>query len=480
MPPTETSRAPVAPLPAAIVAEAVQRLERAGPLDDAAELRQAFRMHDSRAAQVRARAWLLGQRLGLPRELARWRLLALWAAGALALAMLLAALATGRAVLAPDRSINAVAAFVSLLGWHALTLLAWLGGLLGAGRGAGDWSLGRAALALAARVPFDRGPHAVLLLRSTGAVLRRARLWPWLTGWISHTIWALSFVLLLVLLGFGFAFQAYRLSWETTILSPAFFERFVAVTGALPALLGFAVPDAEAVRQVGSAAPQAVLAGVSQRDWAWWLMGCVFCYGLAPRVLLAAFSYVRWRGGQARLAQLDMTDPDVLGIALRLDALEPPPEVIDPERQAGSTTRGPGRQGAPGAAGTLALVGFELPPEAAWPPEGAPASALPVLRVSGSAAERDDALAQLAAARPAALLLAVHASASPDRGTARFVRDAAALSGRTAVWLLHADAAAQRRWSDWLQSSEFSEPFRALALVGQAQAAMNWVASGNV
>lgn len=467
------------PLAAAIVAEAVQRLERTGPLDDSAELLQAFRTADSRAAQVRERAWLLGRRLGLPRELARWRQLALWATGALAVAMLLAALATGRAVLAPDRSINAVAAFVSLLGWHVLTVLVWLGGLLGAGRGAGNWSLGRAALALAARVPIDRGPHAVLLLRAAAAALQRARLWPWLTGWISHTIWALSFVLLLALLGFGFAFQAYRLSWETTILSPAFFERFVAATGALPALLGFAVPDAEAVRQVGSAAPQAVLAGVSQRDWAWWLMGCVFCYGLLPRVLLAGFSYARWRAGQARLAQIDMTDPEVRSIVARLDALEPPPEVIDPERRAAGVARGAGRLGAPGAAGTLALLGFELPPEAPWPPDGTPASAQPVLRVSGSAAERDAALAQLAAAQPAALLLVVHAGASPDRGTARFVREAATLAGRTALWLLDADAAAQRRWRDWLQSTEFSEGFQALALVGQAREAMDWVASGH-
>ena len=64
----------------------------------------------------------------------------------LALLMALAALATARTVLAPDRSINAVAAFVSLLGWHALMLLLWLLG--SAGRhsvAAGDWRASRSA-----------------------------------------------------------------------------------------------------------------------------------------------------------------------------------------------------------------------------------------------------------------------------------------------------------------------------------------------
>jgi hypothetical protein len=56
------------------------------------------------------------------------------------------------------------------------------------------------------------------------------------------------------------------------------------------------------------------------------------------------------------------------------------------------------------------------------------------LRVSGSQAERQGALQQLAATRPQSLLLLVHAPASPDRGTARFVREAAALAQRTALW----------------------------------------------
>ena len=53
------------PLARALVTAAVQRIEMAGALDDAAELRQAFAAQPTRAAQVQARAWLLGERLGL-------------------------------------------------------------------------------------------------------------------------------------------------------------------------------------------------------------------------------------------------------------------------------------------------------------------------------------------------------------------------------------------------------------------------------
>ncbi len=460
------------PLTQALVAEAVQRIEAAGPLDDASALRQALHSQPTRVAQVAARAWLLGERLGLPAELARWRQLALWSVLALAVLMALAALATARAVLAPDGSINAVAAFVSLLGWHTLMLLPWLAGLLWAGRGAGDLSLGRMALGLAARVPIERGPHALTLLHAAAAVLRRARLWPWLTGLLSHTIWALAFALMLALLAFGFAFHAYRLTWETTILSAEFFQRFVAATGALPAWLGFAVPDAAAVQQVGNAAQSAALPGAGQREWAWWLMGCVFTYGLLPRVLLAAFSGWRWRAGQARLA-VDMADPEVRRIAARLAALEPPPQVIDAEHRPDAAP--PWAPTAPpGAPGTLALIGFELPPEVDWPPAGLlqPTQAA---RIAGSARERESVLTSLAAARPAALLLALHASASPDRGTARFLREAAAQAGRAAVLLLTAGApapeGAARRWREWLDS----EGFEALVLMDQAQAAIDWI-----
>ncbi|MBS0406981.1 MAG: DUF2868 domain-containing protein [Proteobacteria bacterium] len=461
------------PLARALVTAAVQRIETAGALDDAAELRQAFAAQPTRAAQVQARAWLLGQRLGLPQELARWRLWGGWVALALAVLVALAGLAAGRSVLAPDRSINAVAAFVSLLGLHALTLTVWLLGLLATLAGLhvrlGDWSLGRLALGLVARWPLDRGPHALELWRSFGAVMQRQRLWPWLTGLLSHGIWTVAFALTLAVLAFGFAFQTYRLSWQTTILSTEFFQHFVRVTGALPALLGFAVPDAQAVAQVGRAgagfAPQAP----GQREWAWWLMGCVAVYGLLPRALLALVSGWRWRAGLARLGGVDMADPEVQRVVRRLDALEPPPAVIDAEHPGGTDAAPAWPPAAPGAPDSRLVIGFELPSDVPWPLPDDPAA--PPLRISGSQAERQRALQQLAAARPRSLLLLVHGAASPDRGTARFLREVAPLAQRVALWPVGDDGDA--RWREWLKS----EGFDAVALVQSAQAALDWIAT---
>ncbi|MFO1182633.1 DUF2868 domain-containing protein [Ottowia sp.] len=465
------------PLARALVTAAVQRIETAGALDDAAELRQAFAAQPTRAAQVQARAWLLGQRLGLPQELARWRLWGGWVALGLAVLVALAGLAAGRSVLAPDRSINAVAAFVSLLGLHALTLTVWLLGLLATLAGLhvrlGDWSLGRLALGLVARWPLDRGPHALELWRGFGAVMQRQRLWPWLTGLISHGIWTVAFVLTLAVLAFGFAFQTYRLSWQTTILSTEFFQHFVRVTGALPALLGFAVPDAQAVAQVGRAGAGFVPQAPGQREWAWWLMGSVAVYGLLPRALLALVSGWRWRAGVARLGGVDMADPEVQRIVRRLDALEPPPAVIDAEHPGGTDVAPAWPPAAPGAPDSRLVIGFELPSDVPWPLPMDPAA--PPLRISGSQAERQRALQQLAATRPRSLLLLVHGAASPDRGTARFVREAASLAQRVALWPVGEDESGSERWREWLKS----EGFDALALVDRAQSALDWIANGD-
>ena len=468
---------PPTPLATAVVLDAVQRIEADGPLDDQAALQQAFRTQVTRAAQVAERGWLLGQRLGLPVELARWRQVGWLVVLVLGVAMAFTGLGLARAVLGEGRSINAVAAFVSLLGLHAVMLALWLLGLaMAQGRWAGP-SLGRLALWLTARLPLERGPHAPTLLQSATAVLQRQRLLGWLTGALSHGIWTLAFVIMLAVLAFGFAFHAYTLTWETTILSAGFFQRFVQITGALPALLGFPVPDAAAVQTVGNAGVRAWVDATSQREWAWWLMGCVVVYGLLPRALLVVLSLARWRAGVKRLGQVDMADPYVRRIVARLDALEPPPEVIDPEHRATGLAQPVPSSAPPGAPGSLAVVGFELPPEIAWPVPGLPAGTLPPERIAGSARERQATMARLAAARPESLLLVVHASASPDRGTARFVREAAAQVGRTALLLAGEGGALPeagvRRWRAWLDS----EGFEAMATAGSAQEAIAWMAS---
>jgi len=88
------------------------------------------------------------------------------------------------------------------------------------------------------------------------------------------------------------------------------------------------------------------------------------------------------------------------------------------------------------------------------------------------------------AARPASLLLVCHAPSSPDRGTARFLREAAFQAGRSALLLIAAQSgegapvpeAAARRWRDWLQA----EDLPGVALLDSVAAADDWVASLDV
>ena len=107
-----------------------------------------------------------------------------------------------------------------------------------------------------------------------------------------------------------------------------------------------------------------------------------------------------------------------------------------------------------------------------WPLPDLPESTEPPQRIAGSASERQAVLAQLAQSRPESLLLVVHAASSPDRGTARFVREAMREAGRTAL-LLNGNEGGARRWRDWM----VSEGFEALALAESAQAATDWIAN---
>ena len=489
MTPRDAVREPTAAsaLASAWMAAAIQRIESAGPLDDAAELHLAFRHRQGRAAQFYDRAWRLGQRLGLPDEMARWRQIGVVMVVALAALMALSALGIARAVLGEGRSINAMAALVSVLGLNAVMLALWLAGAtwswLARPVGGGGSALGRLALWLTARFPLDRNPHATQLLQAGTALLRRERLLPWATGAIGHTIWALAFVMIVLVLGFGFAFHAYQLTWETTILSADFFQRVVHLTGLLPSWLGFPVPDAAAIQQAGSAATSGWQQAATQRQWAWWLMGCTVAYGLLPRVLLAIGSAAGWRAGVARLGRLDEADPYVRRVFARLDALEPPPQVIDPERRA-PTGEAPGRVLPAGTPGAVALVGFELPPECAWPPTAWQAPLVLCEQLDGSARQRQSVLTQLLSLRPETLVIACHALSSPDRGTARVLREMTAHAPRSALWLLadadaRADpdklAAAVRRWRDWLTAESLAH----VAFIDPDTDPVHWARAGD-
>jgi hypothetical protein len=436
------------PPPNALITEAVELIEEAGPLDDAAAMREAMVQRIDLPGRIALRAQLLGQRLGLPPELARARQWAPWIGLGLVLAIVLAGLGlAGSVVGGAERRINIMAALISLLGLHLLTLLAWLLGLLLPLR-APRMSFGWLWMTLTARVAGGRQGQAPVLVRAATRLLARARLLPWALGLVSHGIWTLSFVVVLGALLFALAFHRYTLNWETTILDPQFFLQAVQWLGRLPAVFGFATPDASVVLAPGGMADAA-----GQRSWALWLTGCIVVYGLLPRALLLLLSAAMWQWRKRGL-QPALDAPYHRRLAARFEALAPA-AIVDADP-------GAARASAPlrpmDTRDALIVAGFELPPDLAWPPADLPAEAR-VLRTDGSAEARRTLLDTAAQLRPRTLLLACRAAASPDRGTERLLRELLAHCGECRLWLLADDGTAAsseggaQRWRDWLRDT---------------------------
>lgn len=428
------------PLTNAVITEAVQLIEQAGPLDDAAAMRDAMAPQAAAPVRIAWRAAVLGERIGLQAELTRARHWAPWVALALVLVIVLAGLAlAGHVVGGSDRRINVMVALVSLLGIHALTLLLWLAGLA-LPITSFNLSFGGLWMALTARVAGGRHGQAPVLLRAATQLLARARLLPWAFGFVSHGIWALSFVVVLCSLLFALAFRRYTLGWETTILDPALFVEGVRLLGRAPGWLGFPVPDASTVLATADSA-------ANQRDWALWLTGCILVYGLLPRLFFALLSAAVWQRRKAGLRP-DLAMPYYRKLMARFDAMTPP-AIVDRDPGA-DRTQAPAGLTAHEVGEAVMVVGFELPPETPWPPAGLSASAEPVLRIDGSAAQRRVLLDSTARARPRTLVMVCHAASSPDRGTERLLRELLGHCGEIRLWLLDGEEAARARWRRWL------------------------------
>jgi len=436
--------------PDAVVTEAIRWTEEKGPLDDAQAVRIAASRTPDEHARITARALLLGERIGLQAELARARQWGPWVLLGLVAIVVAAGLGlAGNVVGGGERHINVIVALVSLLGIHLLTLLLWLAGLWLPLGSSNTSSLGWIWFSLTARVAGGKRGQAPVLVRAATGLLSRARLLTWAFGLVSHGIWSLSFAVVLAALLFALAFRSYTLSWETTILDPAFFVRAVQVLGWAPAQIGFPVPEAGTVLS-----PSPGAAG--QRTWALWLTGCIVVYGLLPRLALVLLSAAVWRRRRSAL-QPDWSAPYYRKLNARFATLVPPVIVdADPGRTPGIA---PGQLAPSELRDTLFVIGFELPSDAPWPPVGLQAGpATQMQRIDGSAPARRALLDKLAEARPRASLLVCHAASSPDRGTERFLRDLLAHCGECRLWLADAgkdaaDAAASQRWIDWLQGT---------------------------
>ncbi|MDI9843325.1 DUF2868 domain-containing protein, partial [Pseudomonas aeruginosa] len=147
------------------------------------------------------------------------------------------------------------------------------------------------------------------------------RLARWGLGALVHGLWLLGLLTALAMLLGLLATRRYGFVWETTILGSDTFIALTQALGALPALLGFPLPDAELIRASGDAALASEAARQDPIDQQ-------YAYQPAgpgvPRALLGLFCLWRWKRGLADL-DLDLDDP---GYSLLRERLMPASERL--------------------------------------------------------------------------------------------------------------------------------------------------------
>lgn len=429
------------PLDKRWLTEAVRlREEHAGPLEDQEANRRARQLGGDLAARIETRALWLAERDGMAEALRHWKQGTRLALLALLLFALFSGAGLGLAALGDgQRPVNVFWALGSLLGLNLLMLIGWAVSFLTAGeQGA---VLGRLWLWLSER--FARDAKAAQLAPALLILLQRQRLNRWLLGALVHGLWLLAMIAALLMLLALLATRRYGFVWETTLLAAEPFISLTHALGALPSLLGFAVPDEAMIRASGDTLPALDLA---RQAWASWLLGVVLVYGMLPRLLLALLCLWRWRQGRQRLA-LDLSLP---GYAQLRDALMPRSERLGVQDAAPDALPHfqPGQLES-GASGAL-LVGLELDDQRPWPPKLAPG--VTDAGILDSRESRNKLLEQLSRFPPARLAIACDPRRSPDRGSLALLAELARNAGATRVWLLQAlpgQALDAARLGDW-------------------------------
>ncbi|VXA92797.1 conserved membrane hypothetical protein [Pseudomonas sp. 8AS] len=440
------------------------REEHAGPLEDGEANRHARRQGGDLAGRIEARALLLAERDGQLQAQQHWLQGARLALGLLLVLALLSGAGLALAALGDgSRPVNVFWALGSLLGLHLLLLLGWALGLLLAGDH--NAALGRLWLWLSEKLARDAraaqlGPALVLLLQ-------RRRLNRWLLGLLVHGLWLVALLSAGLMLLLLLSTRRYGFVWETTLLAGDTFVALTQLLGALPALLGFPIPDAQTIRASGDSA---LAVEAARHAWAGWLLGVLLVFGLLPRALLLLLCLWRWQHGSARLA-LDLNLP---GYRLLGERLQPASErlgVLDAAPASLSEARGGSTHLDSSGAVLLAI---ELDPQRPWPP--ALPRAVADAGVLDSREQRQQLLDQLGRFPPARLAIALDPRRSPDRGTLALLGELARTAAATRIWLLPpapGESLDAERLGDW------HDALQRLQLPFADSAPLAWLESGH-
>ena len=441
------------------------REDHAGPLEDSEANRLARAEQVDLAKRIQHRALHLAHRDGQWQALLHWLQGARLAGGLLALLALLSGFGLAFAALGDGRQpVNVFWALGSLLGLNLLMLIGWLLGLLLTRDHPG--ALGRLWLWLSEKLARDAS--AAQLAPALLLMLQRQRLTRWGLGLMVNGLWTLAMLAALTTLLLLLATRRYGFVWETTILGGDTFIALTQAIGALPALLGFSLPDIDVIRASGDVA---IASEEARQSWAGWLVGVVLVYGLLPRLLLTLLCLWRWQSGKGAL-RLDL---DLPGYGLLRQRLQPDSERLGICDLAPAALHQPqGGAGAQPGSGAL-LLGIELDERRPWPPASLPKGVADA-GVIDSREQRRQLLEQLTRFPPERLAIACDPRRSPDRGTLALIGELARSASATRIWLLPptpGESLDSARLTDWHQA------IASLELQHGDTAPLNWLESGH-
>ena len=419
-----------------------------GPVEDAAEVRRSMASGGSFVQRLVHRAQLLAQREGLTQHYEQIRHIAMLALPLLVVLACVTGVLAAYGVAGNAPNINVLTAVAALLTLNVLSFVAWCLTLFWPAQGHTNASpLGKVWLWLTQR--FVRGPEAGLVLGAGLTVLGRHGLARWVFAAVSHLLWSCATLAALLALLWALSARRYGFNWETTLLAPEHFVMLVQSIGALPALLGFAIPDPELIQR--SDGLQTLSMG-EQRIWSSWLIGCVISYGLLPRLMaLVVCAALLWSG--LRRMQIDTSMP---GFAEHRDRLMPNVVKVGIDEQAPDdyveTVQEPLVR--PDLDAPTLVVGVELPHGTVWPPAPLPAE-WEDAGVVDSRAERHHVLQRLQSQAVAHVVLVCDVYQTPDRGVIAWLSELAAYGEHCSI-VLYATGSSEpaERLQAWLYRLE--------------------------
>lgn len=353
---------PTTPFNQRLLTEAVRQLEiqRGQPFDEPAAKAAGQTANGDLEQRLIARAMALECTPALRAALQQWNRMLTLGAGLLLLLAVLSGAGAARLAFGtgPEHAINVYGLLTVLLALPLFLLLLWLL-LLAVPRTTGRSSLGALAFAFGRWLSSRLHPSDTLLMAAAQA--RSRLLVPaggyWLLSSLSHALWLAYLVgalgVTLVLL----SIRQYGFVWETTILSA---EDYVALTRALallPEWFGFAAPDAD---QIAASRWRNSVAVGNATAWSGFVVGCLFVYGVLPRLLLVPCCLLLYRRAREQF-RLDTTLPGYARFQDTLQPLSASLGVIDPHTETPlPATETPSVQ--------AAIVMLETDPPSEWPP----------------------------------------------------------------------------------------------------------------